>query len=334
MPRNFVINESFRPPALLRGPHVQSILSSTGPRKLKVRRMNQALLAASRDMILDCGDGVRLLGHYAPAPIPEPRGLVTLIHGWEGSGESNYMLSVSGHAFRHGYSVFRLNLRDHGPSHHLNRELFNSTRLSEVLGAMEAIQSALPYARNYLVGFSLGGNFSLRVGAAMSGRHFRLDRIIAVCPVICPAGTMESLEQGSRLYHDYFVHKWKRSLSRKLEHFPEYDFHNHLARMKSLREMNHYFVPNYTGYEDPATYFEAYSIAGDRLQHLGAPAHIITSADDPVVLARDLELIHKPPLLTIEVTRFGGHCGFIENLKLDSWIDRRILQLREDGEAT
>lgn len=329
MASNFTIDESFRPPPLLRSAHVQSVISSLAPRRLKVERMSRALRAASQEMILDCGDGVRLLGHYSPSASPAPRGLVTLIHGWEGSSESNYVLSVASEVFQHGFGVFRLNLRDHGPSHHLNQALFNATRISEVLGAMEAIQAALHYRRHYLIGFSLGGNFSLRVGTGMSGRHFELDRIIAVCPVICPAGTLQTIESGSRLYHDYFVYKWKRSLAHKLEHFPEYDFNSHMARMKSLRQMHRHFVPNYTGFTDPDTYFDAYSITGDRLQHLGAPAHIITSADDPVVQARDLDLIHMPHNLTIEVTRFGGHCGFIENLKMDSWLDRRIVQLLE-----
>lgn len=325
-------SDTFLPPPGLRNAHVQSVISSARPRRLKVQRMAAELIAASRDIVLDCGEGVRLLGYYTPAARARPRGLITLIHGWEGSGESNYVLSVSAQVYRAGYSVFRLNLRDHGPSHHLNKGLFNSTRLDEVLGAMEAIQAGLPHERNVLIGFSLGGNFSLRVGASAAGRHFALDRIIAVCPVVDPHATMENLEQGSRLYHDYFVYKWKRSLFRKVVHFPEYDFHQHMGRMKSLREMNRYFVPNYTAYADIDTYFDAYAIVGDRLHTLAVPTYLITSADDPIVPARDVGRIEQPPLLEIEVTRYGGHCGFIENLRMDSWLDRHIIQLLDsDG---
>ena len=242
------------------------------------------MLEASEDMLLECGDGVRLLGQYSPRNMPE-KGLVTLIHGWEGSSESTGIMSLAATIYEQGFGVVRLNLRDHGPSHHLNKELFNSTRLSDVLGAMEAIQSRLAPRKNYLVGFSLGGNFSLRVGADQANRDFKLDHIIAVCPVIYPPNTMESLEQGSRFYHDYFVYKWKRSLSKKIEHFPEYDFGPLLDEMKTLREMNHHFVPNYTAFADTDTYLKAYAISGDRLKNLQVPAHLITSADDPVVMA-------------------------------------------------
>jgi predicted alpha/beta-fold hydrolase len=320
-------DSSFEPGLLLRNPHIQSILSSTQPRKLLVKRRARALLDNARDMVLDCGHGVRLIGHYTPARGQHDKGLVTLIHGWEGSSESNYILSLASRLYAEGFGIFRLNLRDHGPSHHLNRELFNSTRLEEVLGAMEAIQAQLDYAQHFLAGFSLGGNFSLRIGADAAGRDYSFDKIIAVCPVVSPPHTMDTLENGFRLYHDYFVHKWKRSLYKKAEHFPEYPFRERLAGLKNLRQMNHYFVPNYTDFDDSHSYLSAYAIAGDRLGDLRIPAHIITSADDPVCHVEDFKLINKPPALSLEITRYGGHCGFIENLRLHSWIDRRILQL-------
>ena len=34
------------------------------------------------------------------------------------------------------YDVARLNLRDHGDSHHLNDEIFHSCRIAEVVGAV------------------------------------------------------------------------------------------------------------------------------------------------------------------------------------------------------
>jgi hypothetical protein len=318
---------TFTPNRLLQNPHVQSIVSSTLPRKLLVERRAREVLQSSQDMLLDCGNGVRLLGHYTPAQRSLSRGLVTLLHGWEGCSESNYLLSLASRLYSAGYAVFRLNLRDHGPTHHLNRELFNSTLLDEVLGAMEAIQARLPHKRQFLAGFSLGGNFALRVGADAAGRRFEFTRIVAVCPVVSPPHTMDTLHNGPRLYHDYFVRKWKRSLLKKAQLFPEYPFREQLGSLSTLREMNQYFVPRHTEFADPQSYLQAYAISGDRLATLKIPAHIITSADDPVVAAEDFALINRPPALNIEITQFGGHCGYIQNLKLDSWIDQRIIEL-------
>ena len=75
-------------------------------------------------------EGVRLLGYHTESAGPKSRGLVVMLHGWEGSADSTYILSVAPKLIAAGYSVFRLNFRDHGDSHHLNRELFHSCRFA------------------------------------------------------------------------------------------------------------------------------------------------------------------------------------------------------------
>lgn len=81
------------------------------------------MLDVTEEVILDCGDSVRLQGYYSPNANPDAP-LVVLLHGWEGSANSMYLLSSAQSLFAAGYSIFRLNLRDHGESHHLNEELF------------------------------------------------------------------------------------------------------------------------------------------------------------------------------------------------------------------
>jgi predicted alpha/beta-fold hydrolase len=238
------------------------------------------------------------------------------------------MLSVGAHMYSQGYSVFRLNLRDHGNSSHLNVRPYNSARLTEILDAIEEVQRLHPHRENYLTGFSLGGNFSLRIAANAHLRNISFKKIIAVCPVISPAHTMHSLENGLTLYHNHFVSLWKNSLLGKLEHFPQLDYADKLKPLSSLQAMNEYFIPHLTDYDTLPEYYEAYSVAGNYLQNVAIPTHIITSADDPVVLCDDLKLISvKTENLTIEITQYGGHCAFIENIKLESWIDQRISQL-------
>jgi predicted alpha/beta-fold hydrolase len=178
-----------------------------------------------------------------------------------------------------------------------------------------------------LGGFSLGGNFALRVALRAPAQGIELRQVIAVCPVLDPTNTMLSLERGWWVYHDYFLGKWQRSLRKKLEHFPQLGYRDDLARLRTLRAMNDYFVPRYTPFADTAAYLQGYSIVGATLADLQVPSHLITSLDDPVIHATDLANLAKPAQLTIEVTRYGGHCGFIENYRLHSWIDKRIAQL-------
>src|SRR5580765_8195026 len=128
------------------------MLASTSWRRGRLLRQTAPLLAAAREVLLDCGESVRLQcfistpAHDAPVP-------VVLLHGREGSADSLYMLSLARQLFERGFEVVRLNLRDHGETHHLNRELFHSCRLPEVVGAVTALQRLYGGLPMVLAGF-------------------------------------------------------------------------------------------------------------------------------------------------------------------------------------
>jgi len=317
----------FRPPAWIANRHLQSILPSLPFRRPAIERRAMAVRAASRPLVLDSGDGVRLLGlHAAPAdgvPVATPR-LAVLLHGWEGSADSLYLLSLAQLLHERGFDVVRLNLRDHGGTHALNRELFHSCRLPEVVGAVARLQALFPRHRLSLAGFSLGGNFCLRVGARAGEAGLRIARIVAVCPVIDPATTLQALEHGPAVYHQYFLYKWRRSLRLKQEAWPGvYDF-DAMIGDTSLRSMTERMVLKHTDYPDLASYLSGYAVTGGVLESLAAPTALITAADDPMILERDLGRLARPASLELTVTPRGGHCGYMDALRGPSWIDRRI----------
>ena len=291
------------------------------------------MLAASVELLLDCGDGVRLQAfHASPAGSDEAapggdRKVAVLLHGWEGSADSTYMLSLAQTLFAAGHDVVRLNLRDHGATHHLNRELFHSCRLPEVVGAVQAIARRFAGRPLLLAGFSLGGNFMLRVAAHAEARHLPIERVMAVSPVLDPAVTLDTLERGFPVYHGYFVRKWSRSLSTKQLAWPgHYDF-DELLKTRSLREMTRELVLAHTEYPTMEDYLAGYAITGDRLTTLAAPAIIVTALDDPIIDATDLSRLARVPRLRIMTAAHGGHCGFIENLGDHTWIDAQVVNL-------
>lgn len=316
--------DDFRPPPWLRSRHLQSMLASTGARRGPIARRAAPLIAAQREMLLDCGGGVRLQC-FRSIP-PQGRGCpVVLLHGWEGSAESLYVLSLGQQLFERGFDVLRLNLRDHGDTHHLNRGLFHSCLLPEVVGAIGALQAALDGKPLRLVGFSLGGNFMLRVGAQARAAHLDIAGIVAVSPVLDPSDTLRALESGFVGYSLYFVRKWWRSLLKKQAAWPaHYDF-TELRRVRDLRRLTAELIRRFTDFASLEEYLDGYSITGRRLLGLEAPATIITSRDDPIIPAGGLERLAHPPSLRIVVTRFGGHCGFLDRLTGPTWVERRIL---------
>jgi len=281
------------------------------------------MLAVAKPEILDCGDA-RLLGFYSPSPGPG-RGLVVLLHGWEGSADSRYMLASGALAHRHGFDVFRLNFRDHGGTHALNEGLFHSCRLDEVVAAVARVAERYAAPKTVLIGYSLGGNFALRVAVRAAAAGLRLDRVIAICPVLCPHSTMRALENGLWIYRRHFLSRWRRSLTAKAAAFPHlYDFGD-LTRFRTLTATTEYFVERYTEFGSLAEYLDGYTLTGDVLAGLDVPARLIAARDDPVIPSADLGRIARSPALEITLAPAGGHCGFIENLRLGSWLDRQLV---------
>ena len=318
--------DRFMPPSWLKGGHLQSMLSSLPPRRGRVLARSACLRSVAVPNLIDCGDGVSLLAQHArvidpvrPEAAPPP--LLVLLHGWEGSADSLYVLSLGSAAFRAGWDVLRLNFRDHGPSHHLNRGIFHSCRLDEVVGALLALRNGAATRRMVLAGFSLGGNFALRIGAHPRAAEIGLARIMAVCPVLDPAVTLRRLEQGPAIYRHYFLHKWRRSLRAKQQAWPEdYDFRELLAA-RSLTTMTAAMVEAYTDFGSLDAYFAGYALTGARLDTLGVESLLLTSGDDPLIPPAQLDELSDTAALAVCLTRFGGHCGYLEDLAGPSWVD-------------
>ncbi len=322
-----MMSSRFRPAKGLKNAHLQSILSSMGPRKLLEPKRAKQLIKTSVEHIITTPQGVKLQGHFSP--VENAKGVAIIIHGWEGSAESMYMLSTGQQFLQAGYSVFRLNMRDHGETHHLNKLLFNSTRLEEVTEAVKTICERFGGDHNVLSGFSLGGNFTVRVANQAKSMGINLHQAIAVCPVLHPPTTMDYLNEGFFIYEKYFVKKWKKSLFKKLEHYNHYDYGDRLKSLRTLDEMNKFFVSAYTDFPTRNAYFEAYAIIGDYLKDLAIPTTIISSADDPMIPPHLFSELYPSSFLTIEIEQYGGHCAFIKNWKFESWISERIVEIAE-----
>jgi predicted alpha/beta-fold hydrolase len=313
----------FKPRGLLASPHVQSVLTSGPWRRRKVRRRAADYLSRSQARVITARDGTRLLGFANRAQEQRREALCILLHGWEGSVDSNYLLATASTLDAAGFDTFRLNFRDHGDSHHLNEGLFHSCLLEEVLDAVGQIAADYD-GPVFLAGFSLGGNFTLRIARHAPAHGIDLARAIAVSPVIRPAHVLDAMEQGLPIYERYFVHKWRRSLKHKQSLFPErYNLHPWF-RLGRIRAQTEWLVDHLTEFEDLNAYLEGYSVAGDYLAGLETSTLIITAADDPIIPIGDIRALPRPAALDIEVLERGGHCGFLSNWRLESWIEQRV----------
>jgi predicted alpha/beta-fold hydrolase len=312
----------FRPRGWLRNPHIQSVLASSGMRRLLFRRRRGALEDRAEEHILDCGNGVRLQGFRTRQTVrAQPRALAVLLHGWEGSVQSSYILHTGSRLLGEGCDVFRLNFRDHGDTHHLNRDLFHSCRIDEVVGAVAAVARRFPERPLIIGGYSLGGNFALRVALRAPAAGIPLAWVFAVCPVISPHAGLASIESAPWFYETYFLRKWRRSLQRKQTHFPDRELFSRAELRGSLRALTRDLVLRHTDFGSLDNYLDGYSIAGDRLAALTIPATILTAADDPVIPVANFRELSLAADTELTIVPHGGHCGFIRDFSLRSWAE-------------
>lgn len=320
------MSKPFRPLPHLRGAYVQTILGSSKIRAIR----KSAMLSEAENVILETEEGVRLLGSYSPQKHVKKKGLVLLIHGWEGSIDSTYMVNTGNFIYGNGYEVFRLNLRDHGNSHHLNKGLFFSTLLDEVFDAVRQVAKTAPDIPVFLAGFSLGGNFVLRIVKNMQKHNIKNFRhAVCISPVLDPDGATDKIDNAP-LIQRYFLKKWRTSLIKKQRLFPsDYDFSD-ISDLRSIREITETLLFRHTNFKNTKEYFQKYSLLNNTLKDLSIPATIITSEDDPIISVKDFYALTTHPTTNIIVHRYGGHNGFIDGFLFNTWYEREMVELFDE----
>ncbi len=315
--------ESYRPAPYLRNGHLQTILASSPFRAWGKKPMCDA----AREMIITTSGGIRLLGYYSPLKSKKSKGLVVLLHGWEGSDDSTYILCTGNTLYARGYDIFRLNFRDHGDSHHLNQGIFYAVLLEEVFQAVQQICRNIEPKPVFLTGFSLGGNFALRIARKLLQTPIaNLCHVTAISPVLDPAKSTSKIDQYP-IIRIYFLKKWIQSLKKKQKLFPAiYDFED-LMSLKTIQAVTDRLLQKYSDFNSASEYFREYSLLEDTIKDLPVPNTIITAKDDPIIPVEDfyqLELNHRSNLV---IPPFGGHNGFIDGFFLKSWYEQKLADM-------
>jgi hypothetical protein len=304
---------SFDPSFYLRPPLVQTFLGSL---RLK-RAAHKPLLETETPVILSTFQNTRLKGLLSRVKgNNSSKGLVILLHGWEGSSASSYVVHAAAYLYAHNFDVFRLNLRDHGDSHSLNPGIFYATLIDETYDAV--LQAARMAAGNpvFVCGFSLGGNFALRMARRWSQSptgKINLRHVIAVSPVLNPDRSTTAVDNQS-LIRFYFVGKLRRSLTIKQRLFPErYDFAE-ILKLKTVRQISAALIRDYSAYPDLQTYFAKYNLCGRALSQVRVDTTLITALDDPIIPADDFQQLAVSDKVRRVILPHGGHNGFLNAL--------------------
>ena len=306
-----LLERPYRPPLPLRSGNLQTYLASSPWRAWGPNPMQAVAIA---EVIATAG-GVRLLG-VRSRQTAAPKGLAILLHGWEGSADSTYMRCSGRALHRRGYEVFRLNLRDHGSSHHLNRGIFFAAHIEEVFDAVGRLSRDVHPLPVFLVGFSLGANFALRIALQCRLRPIiNLRHVAAVSPVLDPE---ESTRRADRhpVIRRYFMRKWRRALDLKQRLFPDlYDF-SAAIRSATIQSATDLILEKYSDFASSRSYFATYTLTGATLKALPLPATLLSAEDDPIIPVQNFRELQLNPSTRTVIHRYGGHNGFLEGLTL------------------
>lgn len=255
---------------------------------------------------------VRLRGYYNRHP--NPKGLVLVLHGWEGSSHSVDTIDMASGIHRRGYETFRLNFRDHGKTHELNEGVFSGALIGEVSRAgskIASLRSDLPF---YIVGSSLGGNFALRMNCKFSELDApNLKKVVALCPAVQPHEALKKIDRNPFI-KQFFRTKWLASLARKQKIFPEkYDFRS-LRKGKSIAQMVERFDLIHLQFGNSANYFDLYTLNREKLSQQRVASVIIGAVNDPVIPIEGIRNLHSLPNITLDIRSWGGHTAFVRPL--------------------
>ena len=143
--------EKFEPHALLKNGHTMTIASAFVRRRFH--------LPPPEDRLFQVDPESRILGrcHWQPGKRRDAP-VIAIVHGLEGSSESNYVWGIAEKAFRLGFHAVRLNQRNCGGTEALTPTLYNSGMSGDYKAVLEELANVDGFEQIFFVGYSMGGN--------------------------------------------------------------------------------------------------------------------------------------------------------------------------------
>ena len=255
---------------------------------------------------------------------------VVIVHGLEGSVDSQYVIGTGSKAWAAGMSVVRMNMRNCGNTEDLTPTLYHSGLSADVGAVAKELIQEDGLHRVAIVGFSMGGNLALKLAGEWSDQGpEQVKAFAAVSPATDLAASADALHSWRNwIYEQRFLRGLRERYRRKAMLFPSvYDL-THLRRFASIREFDHEITARYEGFASADDYYER-SSASRVLERIRIPTLVIHSNDDPFVRVLPptrAKLIKNPAIRFVQTER-GGHCAFLAepNGYDGRWAERTII---------
>jgi predicted alpha/beta-fold hydrolase len=247
---------------------------------------------------------------------------VIFFPGWLGHKDSKYLIPLADLLHINNFDIIRVHPVDHGNTEHLNKDFFRATDIQTLIEAVQSIGNKYQDSEIHLIGFSLGGNISLRISASNSIDF--LKSTVVLSPVINPKISMHAMDNSAWILKKYFLDKWRKTLKRKIK------LHNvvnaeEALKYKNLEQMTEFFTKNFSPHNNVDELFSGYAITQNTINQIRHKTLIYSSYDDPCVPIEPLLKLDQTEHVKFKPLEYGGHCGFIDDYKFSSSVYDEIV---------
>lgn len=236
--------------------------------------------------------------------------LAIISHGLEGNSSRPYMLGMARKLYSEGFDVLTWNYR--GCSEELNQKaiFYHSGATYDLMTVVTHAQTI--YQEISLIGFSLGGNLTLKFLGEVQASLSKIKKAVAISVPLDLSGSCEKISTGQNLmYSKRFLKTLKEKVARKSALFPDELPLEKLQKVKTLRDFDDVITGPLHGFADAAEYYQVNSSL-QFLDKIVVPTLILNAQNDPFLnpscfpetLAKRLDGVY------FEFPKHGGHVGF------------------------
>ena len=277
----------FVPRRWLANGHLQTIFGNFLPRPDHLPPATAELIEVSPATLNQIASQVLCHCHWQPEAVRSERLTVIVLHGLEGSSQSQYVIGNANKMWRAGLNVVRMNMRNCGGTESLSPTLYHSGLSGDVAAVMTAVTRRFQLQRVALVGYSMGGNLVLKLAGDLAANlPPQLRAVVGVSPAMDLGPSADALHlPANRLYERKFLRALLKRFRRKAALFPRVYDPARADGIHSLRDFDERITALYNGFAGADDYY--YRAAAAR----GARPHCRAHADP----ARARRPLHSHP---------------------------------------
>lgn len=239
-----------------------------------------------------------------------------LLHGLEGSIQSQYAQGLLGETRRRGWAADMLIFRSCGSEMNRTRRFYHSGETADLGLVVDQLLTEHPNQPLFLMGVSLGGNVLLKyLGEKGKLLNSQIRAAVAVSVPFDLARASRHINRGfARVYQKHFIRSLRRKAFEKLQRFPDLLVHDRLAGLHTMYEFDDVVTAPLHGFRDADHYYASSSSLG-WIQYISIPTLLLSAVDDPFLppaVLEDVRLVaRRNQQLHLEFPLHGGHVGFI-----------------------